>query len=349
MKLLVDGYWWNEGPISNRMVTLEIVKHWNVEFPRDRLVVAVPHARKINFEHELPLGVQVVRTRLRAHPAINSLELPLIARRERVDGVLTFSFAAPTKRSAVLLHDVLYQTNPEWFTRIERIYYSFIPILARFAGSVIATSATEQARILDNNPSFHRVVRCGLTMSSRLADARQVEPDLDLVPDSFIACVGRFDVRKNLETTVRALRESGVLTPKFPLVLIGEPSSSPTNTFEFEELLANKSIVIAKRVTDGQLKWIYRHCRLFVCLSLDEGFGLPVVEAATFGAPVLASDIPVFRETLQDYGEYVAPTDTAAIASSVRALLRKGRQKKKYTAAHDWQSIVSCIRSEFTR
>jgi glycosyltransferase involved in cell wall biosynthesis len=50
------------------------------------------------------------------------------------------------------------------------------------------------------------------------------------------------------------------------------------------------------RVTDAELAGLYAGC-LAVCIpSVAEGFGLPVVEAAAAGAPVLASDLPVFRE-----------------------------------------------------
>jgi glycosyltransferase involved in cell wall biosynthesis len=349
MRVLIDGYWWCEGPISNRMVTLEIIKHWAQEFPADELILAVPTDRRQAGLPLPPRNARIVATHFRIHPAINFFELPMIARRESVDAILAFNFAARSKHCAVFLHDVLFQTNPEWFTPIERAYYSAMPILARSARSVIATSASERVRITDANPNLRRVVNCGLTVSSSLAEAESQQPKLDLTPLSFAICVGRFNIRKNLEVTVRGMLESGLVSPQFPLVLIGEPSGAPAYVNEFAAAIADRSIVIANRITDGELKWLYTNCRLFVCLSLGEGFGLPVVEAAHFGAPVLASDIPVFRETLGSYATFVQPTDTDAIAMAARRMLTDPYSRHPYVEQHTWRSICECIRSELER
>jgi glycosyltransferase involved in cell wall biosynthesis len=349
MKIVIDGYWWHEGPLSNRMVLLEIVRHWAAEFPEDELVLAVPRRRPRAGQLRAPPEVQVVTSHLRMHPAINSIELPMIARRESADAILAFNFAAISRRGVVFLHDVLFQTNPEWFTRVERAYFSAMPILARAARSVIATSATEQTRIMKKNPKLRRVVRCGLAVSSSLANAEPQRPELGLSPSSFIVCVGRFNIRKNLEVTVRALQQSGVLSDNFPLVLIGEPSGAPAGVSDFAGAIASKSIVVAQRVSEGELKWLYTNCRFFVCLSLDEGFGLPVIEAASFDAPVLASDIAVFRENLGSYGTYVRPTDTDAVASAARRMATTRGSDAPYIEQHSWRSVCQCIRDELSR
>jgi glycosyltransferase involved in cell wall biosynthesis len=349
MKIVIDGYWWHEGPRSNRMVLLEIVRHWTAQFPDDQLILVLPNARGRSRHPLPPADVKIVKSHLRLHPAINSIELPMIARRESADAILAFNFAAMSKRGVVLLHDVLFQTNPEWFTPIERAYCSAMPILARGARSVIATSATEQERIIANNPKLRRVVRCGLAVASSLADAEPQRPDLDLAADSFIVFVGRFNIRKNLEVTVRAIQESGVLSADFPLVLIGEPSGIPAGVSEFEQDIANKSIVIAQGLTEGELKWLYTNCRFLVCLSLDEGFGLPVVEAASFGAPVLASDIKVFRENLGSYPSFVRPTDSQAVAAAARRMVTTHRSSTRYVEQHSWRSVCENIRGEFDR
>jgi glycosyltransferase involved in cell wall biosynthesis len=51
--------------------------------------------------------------------------------------------------------------------------------------------------------------------------------------------------------------------------------------------------------------------------SLAEGFGLPAVEAAACGAPVLLSDLPAHRESLGDGGLYFSPRDATALAASL--------------------------------
>jgi alpha-1,2-rhamnosyltransferase len=56
--------------------------------------------------------------------------------------------------------------------------------------------------------------------------------------------------------------------------------------------------------SDLDLQWEYLNADLLVMPSRGEGFGLPVVEAVAHGVPVLARDLPVFRELLGDQGDY---------------------------------------------
>lgn len=349
MKILVDGYWWRRGPYSNRTVLLEIVSNWNALFPDDELIVAAPERDSTDPVPPPSPGVRIVTSRMRLHPAINLVELPVIGRREGVDAILTFNFSAMSKRGVSFLHDVLPQTNPEWFTAVERAYLYPMPKCAPLARAVITTSLSERTRIVENNPGLKRVVRCGLAVSRSLADASPCAPDLGLSPGSFVACVGRFNIRKNLKRTVDALLQTNRLSADFPLVLIGEPSGSEVDLKDFEPAISRGAIIIASRLTDGELKWIYTHCKFFVCLSLDEGFGLPVVEAASFGAPVLASDIPVFRETVGEHATFVCPTDQAAITAAAVTLTDAPRDTIPYVEQHSWRSVCGAIRGELSR
>lgn len=348
MKILVDGFWWLEGPQSNRMVLVELITHWVRLYPDDELILAVRNTS--TGASDAPIhGVEIVPTRLRLHPAINAIELPIIARCRSVDVVLAFNFAALSKHGVVFLHDVMFQSNPEWFTSLERVYFSAMPALARRARSVIATSETERQRIATYNPHLRRVVGCGLAISSALQSAAPIEPSLGLKINSFALCVGRLNVRKNLENTIHAMRRSGLISKSFPLVVIGEPSGRVANTAEFGAAIATGELIMADRLEESELKWLFMNCALFLCLSLDEGFGLPVVEAASFGAPVLASDIAVFRETLGSYGTFVDPTDTDAIAECARQMVADGAVREQYEAPFSWDSVCARIRNELQR
>lgn len=349
MRIVVDGYWWHRGPHSNRMVLLEVVTHWIEFFPDDELILVVPRQTRLRDPYPYPPGVTIVTSQLGFHPAINAIELPLIRRVRRAHAILTFNFSALSRRSVCFIHDVLPQTNPEWFTPVERAYCHIIPIIARWPTAVVTTSVSERNRIATNNPRLRRVIPCGLAISSALRDAEPHPSDHLLVSRRFIVSVGRFNVRKNIHTTIEALLHSGLLRPEFPLVLVGESSGATADISGYAEAIENGSVTVIERMTEGQLKWLYMNCRMFVCMSLDEGFGLPVVEAALFGAPVLASDIPVFHETVGGHAQFVHPTDIDAIAKAAQQIASSADGTPQYVEQHSWRSICEDIRSELAR
>lgn len=329
------------------MVLLELIKQWVHDYPDDRILLAVRRpAKQLSGHCAIPRGVDLIQTRLRVHPLINAIELPAIARRHKMDAILAFNFASIATNGVVFMHDAMYQSNPEWFTLLERAYFALEPRLARRTRSVVATSTTEKNRIAKFNQHLRRIVESGLSISTTLEDAEPCDPGLGIASSSFALCVGRLNVRKNLDMTIRGVKKSGVLSRDFPLVVIGEPSGRMSESETFATAVAEKLIIAAGRLTEGELKWLYLNCRIFICLSLDEGYGLPPVEAAIFGAPVLVSDIPVFRETVGEYGIFVDPTDEDAIAAATSGMLAQPRRQETYGRRHDWGSVCNSVRSE---
>jgi len=69
--------------------------------------------------------------------------------------------------------------------------------------------------------------------------------------------------------------------------------------------------------SDAQLAGWLRHARALLFPSFVEGFGLPIVEALAHGVPVIASDLPVFRETARDIPTTLSPLDAAAWRDAV--------------------------------
>ncbi|QGM46854.1 glycosyltransferase family 4 protein [Methylocystis heyeri] len=72
---------------------------------------------------------------------------------------------------------------------------------------------------------------------------------------------------------------------------------------------------------DADLAYLYDHARALVLPSFAEGFGLPIVEAAWRGRPVLCSDIPVFREVGGEGAIYFRVNDPEALAGRVEDFL----------------------------
>lgn len=104
-----------------------------------------------------------------------------------------------------------------------------------------------------------------------------------------ILSVSSQDTRKNLKVVPETMK---ILGDEYKLVRVGKPIG---DSFFFIS------------IDDERLNMIYNACDAMLFPSLDEGFGYPLAEAMTVGLPVVASDIPVFREIGNKAAKLVDP------------------------------------------
>lgn len=352
MRILFDGYWWVGGPPSGRQVLREQLLTWVEQFPQDEVLVAVPKKDVPVIERELQGLARVMPYRLPQHALACTIELGFLARKYKVDWTFSQNFTPLTGRSATFFYDALFQASPEWFTRSERLYLALIPILARRAKKVFTLSASEARRISEHNPRLKDVVPVGVYISRELVAASPKEPDDAPPGGEFLLTVGRLNIRKNLQFTIDAALESGAISAAFPLVIVG-PESGRKAKFgsSVAEAVEVGAIRFVGNVSDAELKWYYINAKVFAFMSLDEGFGLPPVEAMAFGHRPIVSDIPVFREVLGSLATYVDPHDTSALAAELSSALRAARfsdptMREQIRLRHSWERSAQQTREE---
>jgi glycosyltransferase involved in cell wall biosynthesis len=81
------------------------------------------------------------------------------------------------------------------------------------------------------------------------------------------------------------------------------------------------------------LSWLYQNCAAMIAASFAEGYGLPLIEAARHGCPVLVRDIPVFREVAQTYAYYFAADPAADLSNAILGWLALHAQNKHPASA----------------
>lgn len=362
MRILIDAFWWEVGPPSGQLVLKNLVHYWGEFFKDDELILAIPSVAKTEIESSKDENFLSVETKCRIHPIINALELPRIAKRiGGIDGIFAQNFSPLSGRSVVFIHDVLFQSNPEWFTLRERVYLSTIPIMALKATSILTSSGNESERIRSHNPRLQDVSSTGLSVSRSLIATNPTEPSGTLRDFEFTLTVGRINQRKNLQATLLAALRSGVLSPESPIVVVGEKSGRVEQFGqEISQAEAEGKIRFLGYVSDSELRWLYERCRLFCYLSLDEGYGLTPLEAKYFGAPCLVSDIPVFRETMDGRNtQFVDPKDFGKISIEFATSFCKSNRQADNSARAEalapddveaaWRVAVSKIRTSFSQ
>lgn len=81
-----------------------------------------------------------------------------------------------------------------------------------------------------------------------------------------------------------------------------------------------KTLFFLENPSDAEINLVYQSSTSLITASIAEGFGLPVVEAALHGIPVLASDIPVFREVGGNGAEYFSLRSSSELAEKIKLM-----------------------------
>lgn len=354
MRVLFDAHWWLDGPPSNKEVMKRIVLTWLRVFPQDEVVLAVPAKAIEKSSDEFPTGVRIVGTYVPIQGISAIFELPWVARKIKPDIIIAHNFSPLFGRSAVFIQDFLFLSNPEWFTLKERIYFSLMPWTMNRATFIFSSSITEGRRIHKFSKSGVKPVAIGLAANAELIEAEQKRPEALGTVEGFLLSVGRLNIRKNLETILVAAVKSGCISKDFPLIVVGEPSGRrqplPQSVTEYIEFGAIRFLGFT---SDEELAWLYANASLFIFLSLDEGFGMPPLEASAFGTPMLVSDIPVFRETLKAAASYVNPLDVETVAHAIEELSRSLPAAAEVfdapSSRYTWTGCVQRMRAEIAR
>jgi glycosyltransferase involved in cell wall biosynthesis len=263
--------------------------------------------------------------------------LPIRARHERVDLLhhLTNVTCLPWGfRSLLTLHDMTHEFYlREGIARDRRVRFHLARLLwsARNADHIITPSRAAADRI----QAVAGVPRWRLTVVP-LAPKRfapRTRPVASLLAPGYFLAVGVRDRHKNLVRLLAAYLASGVTRP---LAVAGLPGWWRDSTGEQMNRMAQRSkgrIQLLDYVPEERLADLYLGARALICPSLEEGFSLPPLEAASIGVPVAASDIAAHRETMSSAALLFDPRSEEAIAAALRSLDRDDQLCRRLAAA----------------
>ncbi|TFC53208.1 glycosyltransferase family 1 protein [Cryobacterium sp. TMT2-17-1] len=223
-------------------------------------------------------------------------------------------------RLLLTVHDLIYYRNrtpprdlPGLLRLIWRLYHlSWWPqrMLLNRADGVVTVSETTRDLIRDN-----RLTRRPVTVIHNAADTRSTPPAGRAAAETGrLVYMGSFMPYKNVDTLVRAAAE----LPGHELHLMSQVSDQERE--RLTALATQATLVFHNGVTDEEYLRVLGSATALVTASLDEGFGIPLVEAMSLGIPVVVSDIPIFREIGGDAALYFDPASTDALALAVRRL-----------------------------
>lgn len=244
-------------------------------------------------------------------PAYDSLELPVVPQ-------------------VAMVHDMFPISHPEWFQEeLREDMKRALERTLRISRTVLTNSEATRNEVLKRftrHPANVRTTPLALgnvePVRCRSTVARDELRSMGVPFERYVLTLGTIEPRKNLGRLIRAWEGPAARWPDLGLVVGGaqgwESEIEPTDRVHF-----------LGYVPDEALPALFAGCELFVLASLDEGFGIPALEAMHYGAPLVLSDTGALPEVAGPTALYFDPESVSEIGDAlIRGLERSAERER---------------------
>lgn len=231
------------------------------------------------------------------------------------------------------LHDVMYlhtYTGGSLYQSAGHFYRKWIvPFVFKKAEKVLTVSAYEQdtiTRLLGSNPklsvSYNGIDPKFHVASQKLASHQIIEKYK--LPENYAFVLGNMAPKKNLERILLAfalMKSQSNLNSNFKLVIADLSKETLTTILKKLSISeVKKDIQLTGYIPHDHLPYVYREALFFLYPSLQESFGIPVIEAMAAGTPVLTSNCTALPEVAADAALYVNPLSVEELTKGIQKL-----------------------------
>jgi glycosyltransferase involved in cell wall biosynthesis len=276
-----------------------------------------------------------------------------------------FFCTSPLKRGKLIytLYDLSFLEYPDCSTEHNRIAcYEGVLKASLTADHIVAISHYTRQHFLTLFPHYPESQISIITPASRFTELNHTlypsQKLQHLLPEHFWLSVGTLEPRKNIKYLLRAyakLKQTQHTT--YPMVLAGKQGWMIHDLEKtLEDLGIKDDVHVLGYVDNEELQWLYQHCFYLIYPSLFEGFGLPVLEAMTLGAPVITSQSSSLPEVVGSAGILVDPLNENDLVEAMTRVtndltLREPFKKQSYEQAKlfSWEKSAKAMLSLYEK
>jgi glycosyltransferase involved in cell wall biosynthesis len=226
-------------------------------------------------------------------------------------------------------------------------FYIFLFLASVFARKLPCISETTRRSLINHFPwarwkSFN--IGGGV---NEWTDKLTTTDDINLakkvlnLPDKYLLSVSTLQPRKNYENMIRAFNLFLKDYPNYKYVIVGKKGWKYESIFNLvKELKLEDKVIFLDYVDEKYLSIIYKDSSVFLFCSLFEGLGMPAVEAYKMGVPVVTSDIPVMRETMENKAIYANPRNIDSIVEAIKSAINlKSTPDQTFLEERSWEKV----------
>ncbi|MCP3761376.1 glycosyltransferase family 4 protein [Domibacillus sp. A3M-37] len=246
------------------------------------------------------------------------------------------------RNQVVFIHDAAICAAPDGFSKnFIRWYKILYKNFARFSTRIFTVSEFSRDELIKYFPKLHNkitVINNGVNHVLDVQSDEKILKKYGIESKSFILAVSSLNPNKNFKIIHKAISKMDDFNGQ--VIIVG---GKQANVFANEDLQTHSNIKWVGYVTDEELVCLYKNARFFVFPSIYEGFGLPPLEAMTFGCPVIASNHECIKEICEDQVIYFNPLDESDLIGKIMELYHNDKlvdqmSKKgvKFTSKYNW-------------
>jgi glycosyltransferase involved in cell wall biosynthesis len=293
--------------------------------------------------------------------AFEQVGLPAMLRSAAVDVHHGPHYTMPARSPvpcAVTIHDCTFFDHPEWHLRTKAAFFRrAIRRAAQRAGVLVCVSQVTAERLAANCPVRAPVVVAPHGVDHERFSAAEPTPGADEaalreigvpVDRPFVAFIGTLEPRKGVAALVAAFDALAASRPDLMLVLAGQTGWGMAETERALAAARNAArIVRTGYLPESAVPALLRRAAVVAYPALEEGFGLPALEALACGAPLVTTEGTAMAELVDGAALLVPPGAAGPLAEAIAAALDAGPDTGRralglqVAAARTWEASVS--------
>jgi len=235
--------------------------------------------------------------------------LPSYIRKRKNVILLNLCNSAPLfiKQQIITIHDLAFEENSDWYNPMFKRWYKFmIPRLCKNARFIITVSEFSKSKIIEK----YDILESKIIVSTPGIPKFIFNDIADNFGD-YMLLTGVNNPRKNAEWIIN----NSVIFKKRGLKIVALNTNS--KVYNNISLSGDESVIHINNASFTNYCTLLKNAKALIYPSLYEGFGIPILESLCMGIPVIASNLPVFKEAFGDLPEYF---ELGHISSLIRAL-----------------------------